>query len=191
MDVDGQANSLVELNSQAPPAGPQNPHGNAFVMQETALRTEQQAQRDLNFASSRAWKVINPNVTNALGANTSYILAPGENAIPYALPDSPIRRRAAFLNHHLWATRYQSEELAAAGPYPNQSKGGDGLVKYSADDASLVDQDLVLWYTLGVTHIPRPEEWPVMPTAHAGFRLIPAGFFAQNPGLYVPGPANR
>src|SRR6266511_1118198 len=119
------------------------------------------------------------------------VWAPGENAVPYALPDSPIRRRAAFLNHHLWATRYQSEELAAAGPYPNQSKGSDGLVKYSADDASLVDQDLVLWYTLGVTHIPRPEEWPVMPTTHAGFRLIPAGFFAQNPGLDVPGTAKR
>jgi primary-amine oxidase len=32
LDVDGQANSLLELNSQPVPAGPQNPPGNAFMM---------------------------------------------------------------------------------------------------------------------------------------------------------------
>jgi len=42
------------------------------------------------------------------------------------------------------------------------------------------------WYTLSVTHIPRPEEWPVMPTTNLGFRLIPAGFFDANPALDVP-----
>ena len=37
-----------------------------------------------------------------------------------------------------------------------------------------------------VTHVPRPEEWPVMPASHHGFRLLPAGFFAANPALDVP-----
>jgi primary-amine oxidase len=129
--------------------------------------------------------VINSSVTNALGDATGYILVPGENAVPYALPGSSIRQRAGFINHHVWATQYQPDEQAAAGPYPNQSKGGDGLVRFAADNAPLVDQDLVLWYTLGVTHIARPEEWPVMPTAHAGFKLMPGGFFSKNPGLDV------
>ena len=39
---------------------------------------------------------------------------------------------------------------------------------------------------MGVTHIPRPEEWPVMPVTHVGFKLIPAGFFTRNPALDVP-----
>jgi Cu2+-containing amine oxidase len=37
-----------------------------------------------------------------------------------------------------------------------------------------------------VTHIPRPEEWPVMPTTRIGFKLLPSGFFEANPALDVP-----
>ena len=44
----------------------------------------------------------------------------------------------------------------------------------------------MLWYTFGVTHIPRPEDWPVMPVEYAGFHLIPVGFFERNPALDVP-----
>ena len=49
-----------------------------------------------------------------------------------------------------------------------------------------MNQDVVVWYTLGITHIPRPEEWPVMPATHVGFKLIPGGFFSRNPALDVP-----
>jgi hypothetical protein len=38
------------------------------------------------------------------------------------------------------------------------------------------------------THIPRPEEWPVMPIHRLGFRLMPNGFFTRNPALDVPKP---
>ena len=30
-----------------------------------------------------------------------------------------------------------------------------------------------------------PEEWPMMSATHAGFRLVPAGFFAAHPALDV------
>lgn len=46
--------------------------------------------------------------------------------------------------------------------------------------------DLVFWYTFGHTHIPRPEDYPVMPAAYIGFLLKPHGFFQQNPGNDVP-----
>lgn len=58
--------------------------------------------------------------------------------------------------------------------------------RWAANNESLVDQDVVVWYTLGVTHIPCPEEWPVMPVTHVGFKMIPGGFFARNPALDVP-----
>jgi primary-amine oxidase len=93
------------------------------------------------------------------------------------------------MRHHFWATRYRPEELYAAGDYPNQSPGrepGDGLPRYAADDEPLLATDLVVWYTMIVTHVPRPEEWPVMPVSRHGFRLLPAGFFAANPALDVP-----
>ena len=48
--------------------------------------------------------------------------------------------------------------------------------------------DVVLWYSLGVHHVVRPEEWPVAPVAYAGFSLKPVGFFDGNPALDVPAP---
>jgi primary-amine oxidase len=39
---------------------------------------------------------------------------------------------------------------------------------------------------MGITHIPRPEEWPIMTVHRLGFRLIPAGFFDHNPALDLP-----
>jgi primary-amine oxidase len=76
--------------------------------------------------------------------------------------------------------------MFAGGNYPNQSRGDDGLRKYTDQDRSIVDQDIVLWYTLGMTHIPRQEDYPVMPVVCTGFSLRPNGFFDSNPANDLP-----
>ena len=186
MDVDGTPNRVVEMNSVPMPAGKQNPYGGGFMMQETTLRTEHEAERSLNMASSRRWIVESASAKNALGHPTGYALLPGENSVPFAQPDSWVRKRAGFLNAHIWVTPYNAAERYAAGDYPNQSKGGDGLVKWTAANRSVDNQDIVLWYTMGITHNPRPEDWPVMPVYEAGFKLVPWGFFASNPVMDLP-----
>lgn len=188
LDVDGPANAVREINTRALPPGPDNPSLNAFVMEETALRTEADAQRDLNLASARRWLVVNPSSRNTLGQPTAYLLAPGDNAVPYLHPDSPIRQRAGFIDHHFWATPFAPAERHAAGEYPNQSDPAarEGLPAWTRANRPLEDQDVVAWYTFGITHVPRPEEWPVMSATTAGFKLLPAGFFARNPALDVP-----
>ncbi len=185
-DVDGPANSVHEMNTRARPGGPGNPSLNGMIMEETKLRTEAGAQRQLNMASARTWSIVNPTAQNALGHHTSYILIPAVNSIPYVATTSQVRRRAAFINQHFWATRYHPDEMYAAGAYPNQSLGGAGLPAWVANNESLSNQDVVVWYTMGVTHIPRPEEWPVMSVTHVGFKMIPGGFFSRNPALDVP-----
>jgi primary-amine oxidase len=47
------------------------------------------------------------------------------------------------------------------------------------------NSDVVLWYVFGIHHIPRPEEWPVMPADTVAFWLKPVGFFDRNPALDV------
>jgi primary-amine oxidase len=180
LDVDGPANRVVEMNSMAMPAGSQNPQNSAFMMQETPLRTERQAERNISLESSRRWIVQNA----ATGAG--YALLPGENAVPFARPESWVRKRAGFLNSHIWVTPFSPAEMYPAGDYPNQSRGGDGLPKWTAADRSIDNKDVVLWYTMGITHNPRPEDWPVMPVHAAGFKLVPWGFFPRNPALDLP-----
>jgi primary-amine oxidase len=185
-DVDGVENSVAEINARPLENESENPALNAFVMEETSLRTELSAQCDLSFAHQRKWKVYNPATMNRLGYHSAFLLVPGENASPYLLPGSPLRKRGAFINHTAWFTQFRDDERYAAGMYPSQRKVPDGLPVWTSQDRSLDHQDVVLWYTFCVTHAPRPEEWPVMPVHRAGFKLLPAGFFDRNPALDVP-----
>ncbi|MBL8191924.1 MAG: primary-amine oxidase [Acidobacteria bacterium] len=185
-DVDGHANTVVEQNTETLPPGKDNPYGNAFVMHETPLRREAEAQRKLNLATHRRWRVINPTVKNSLGQPTGYLLFTGENSVPLPGEASAVRQRAGFMNSHLWVTQYEPEERYAAGFYINQSKGGDGLPRWVKQNRELENKDVVLWYSFGVTHLPRPEDYPVMPVHKAGFKLMPIGFFTQNPALDLP-----
>ena len=95
-------------------------------------------------------------------------------------------QRAGFLKKHLWVTPYRRDERYAAGDYPNQRAGGDGLPVWTASNRPVADTDLVVWYTFGHTHIPRPEDWPVMPVHKIGFMLRPDGFFDRNPSMDLP-----
>lgn len=187
LDIDGaDGNQAIEMNTVSTPAGKANPYGGAFDMTESVLHTESEAMRQMDLAASRRWKIINPTVKNALGQPVGYALLPGENARPFAAPDSSIRRRAGFLNFPFWVTPYRANEIYAGGDYPNQNKGGEGLMKWTAADRPIDGKDLVVWYTMGITHNPRPEDWPVMPVHAAGFKLVPVGFFSRNPALDLP-----
>ena len=59
-------------------------------------------------------------------------------------------------------------------------------MKWTAADRPIEDTDVVFWYTFGHTHIPRPEDYPVMPAAYIGFVLKPSGFFDLNPANDLP-----
>jgi primary-amine oxidase len=187
-DVDGPRNEVHEVQAERVPAGPENPWGNAFRQRTTLLARESEARRDTDAASSRAWKIVNPEVRNALGQPVAYKLVP-TMATPtmLAAPDSPVGKRAGFARHNLWVTPYAREERRAAGEYPNQHEGGDGLPGWTAADRALTDTDIVCWYTFGVTHFVRPEDWPVMPVEYSGFLLSPNGFFDKNPALDLEG----
>ncbi|MEO6597804.1 MAG: primary-amine oxidase [Planctomycetota bacterium] len=184
-DVDGPKNSVSELNV-APAWKPDDPAGNAFVAVETPLADEHAAQRSMNLESARKWKIASATAKNAQGHRTAYALVPGENSVIYARPDSPLRRRARFPDHHVWFTRYHPAEMYAAGAYPNQAEKDHGLPDWTADSEPLDGEDVVLWYTLGVTHTPRTEDWPVMAVHRTGFQLVPHGFFSRNPALDLP-----
>jgi primary-amine oxidase len=186
LDVDGPANSVYEVEAEIVPPGPDNPWGNAFRPRVTPLTRELAAQRETNAATSRTWRVVNPSSRNALGQPVGYKLAPTTSTpTMLASPESSVGRRAGFARHNLWVTPYTRDERRAAGEFPNQHEGGDGLPRWTAADRSLEDTDVVLWYTFGVTHFVRPEDWPVMPVEYTGFTLMPVGFFDRNPALDV------
>src|SRR6202522_2486476 len=156
--VDGNNNSVYEVDTLGIPTGPENPHGNAFAAQETLLATEQEAQRKANSSSARFWRVINPSKKNRLGRPVGYRLVPGENSAPMVQADAAVMRRAGFIANHLWVTPYSAQERYAAGEYPNQHPTGDGLPLWTRANRNVDDTEITLWYVFGHNNVPRPEE---------------------------------
>ena len=186
MDVDGAPNLIEEVDVERVPMGPDNPRGNAFTLRKTPLRRESEAQRSADNRRGRVWHITNPRSRNRLGDPVAYALVPEGNPELLADAGSSIHQRATFATKHLWVTRYDPAERYAAGDFVNQHPGGGGLPAFTAGDRDLDGQDLVVWHTFGLTHFPRPEDWPVMPVDRTGFTLKPVGFFDRNPALDTP-----
>lgn len=186
--VDGPKNSVYEVNTASAPRGPDNPYGNAFRAEATLLTSEKEAQRHVNASSGRFWRIVNPNRKNRMGQPVAYRLVPGENCPTFAQPDAAVMRRAGFTLNHLWVTPYHAQERFPAGDYPNQHPTGDGLPRWTAANRSIENSEVVVWYVFAHNHVPRLEDWPVMPVASIGFQLKPDGFFPSNPAMDVPPP---
>ncbi|MGZ4560805.1 MAG: copper amine oxidase, partial [Mycobacteriaceae bacterium] len=191
MMVDGTCNAVEEVSAERVPISATNPLGNAFARSVTRLKSESQAQRLNDGTVGRVWQVINPKVTNRLGENVGYALHPENLPALLAHESSSIAKRAAFATKHLWVTQYDKAERYPAGDFVNQHPGNAGLPEYVAADRSLDGEDLVLWHTFGLTHFPRPEDWPIMPVDYSGFKLKPVGFFDRNPSLGTPASASK
>jgi primary-amine oxidase len=188
MTVDGQDNAVDEIDVHGLPVGPGNPHGNAMAQTVTRLRTEAQAVRDCDGSRGRVWRVTSTGRVNRFGRPCGYTLYPEAAPVLLADPAAPVHARAGFATHHLWVTRYDPAQRYPAGDFVNQHPGGAGLPSFIAGDQEIDGTDIVLWHTFGPTHVPRPEDWPVMPVARCGFTLKPTGFFDRNPALGVPPP---
>jgi primary-amine oxidase len=50
----------------------------------------------------------------------------------------------------------------------------------------MADTDIVRWHVFGIHHIPRPEDWLLMPVDAVSFSLEPWQSFDRNPALDVP-----
>ena len=186
LDVDGASPNRVEEMEARPLGAMVNGHAGGFASHERTWSTERDALGESAASSPAGWRVVNAGRRNALGQATGYELVPGQIVGSLADSSSSLRHRAGFLDAPLWVTPQEDSERWSAGDYPNQSRGGDGLIRWTRAGRSVLDTDVVLWYTVGVTHMPRPEDWPVMPVQSAGFSLVPVGFFNRNPALGPP-----
>jgi primary-amine oxidase len=181
VDIDGPGNTLARQLIE--PQGVANGAGRSLWRVVNQDVSEEGPLQSKTHGTGEIWHIVNPNLTNGLGQHPGYELQPGHSVTSLLAPDDFAQRRASFSAAPLWITAYDPTELYAAGPYPNQSKGGDGLPAYVAQRRPVANTDIVLWYTMGFHHVPRPEDWPVMPTMWHSVSLVPDGFFDRNPAL--------
>jgi primary-amine oxidase len=187
LDVDGTSNMFARTLLEAEKLPPQaHRRTSIWTTREVPAKTDSEAKFRLSYEHPAMWHVMNMARKNATGYPVGYMIHPRGNALMLMDPADPAFSRAQFANYHLWVTPYAPDERYAAGDYPNQSEPGQGLPAWTSHARDIVNQDLVLWYTMGFHHVPSSEDWPVYSLGWHAVTLAPYNFFDRNPALDVP-----
>jgi primary-amine oxidase len=187
-DIDGTHNAVMETNVERVDAGRPDQAGNAdrfFRAAHTVFGKAADAKRDMNEETARTWTIYNPSRLSPDGRPPGYAVVPGGNTST-AFGPSRERGPAGYTFHHFWVTPYREGQLYPVGAHPTRAGNDDSdtLFHYMTDE-SIYDTDIVVWYSLGETHLPRPEDYPVMANMKLAVLFRPDGFFARNPALEV------
>ncbi|KAH0846092.1 hypothetical protein AYO21_12161 [Fonsecaea monophora] len=184
--IEGHENRLVYDEAHALPLSEDwNPHGVAYEVAETVVEHAQGL--DLNPEANRVFKIQNPAVRNPInGKPVAYKIHAPPFQKMLSLPSSYNWKRAEFADHNIYVTTHRDRELFSGGWYTNQSRGGTGVRSWAARKDSVVDTDIVVWIQFGINHVPRIEDFPVMPCEILKVSLKPVNFFDKNPALDVP-----
>lgn len=186
LDVDGPANSFM-LHKMVPQKVSNDPmRKSIWVSQPSIAAREKDAILDIHLDRPAMWMFMNPSVKGPLNYPVAYEVMPGATAKSLMSDDDPVQKIGAFSAHQFWVTPYDPNQRFASGTYPTSSSGNDGLDTWTEANRPIVNTDIVGWYTLGFHHIPRSEDWPVMPTMWHQFHIRPFHFFKANPVLDLP-----
>jgi primary-amine oxidase len=183
--IDGPLNRVVYDEARAMPRSEFNPHGNGYEVIETPITHS--GGYDLDFDANRVFKIQNSSVKNPVnGKPVAYkIHVPPFQKI-LSDKESFNFKRAEFADHNIYVTSYREDELYAGGKYTNQSRGGTGVRSWANRKDNVLDKDIVVWVQFGINHVPRVEDFPVMPCEILKVSLKPVNFFEKNPSLDVP-----
>ncbi|KAJ9114677.1 hypothetical protein QFC22_005553 [Naganishia vaughanmartiniae] len=194
--IDGIQNSVVQTDivvSPHPTGSAENFAGNAFTTEKTIYETAKEASADVDSDRQRYWSFVNENHKHyASKQPVGYKVMAKEQPKLLAQPDSWVAKRAPFATKSIWTVPYKEEELYPAGKWVPQTRitPMDSVSYWAERDENVRNTDIVTYLTVGVTHIPRPEDYPVMPQETCMVLFKPVGFFARNPALDVPSGAD-
>jgi len=198
LDVDGTENSFVK-NTVVPrrntgdPAtgGADTPRRSYWTVRREVAETEADGQVNINSGGPADLLFVNPSKKTSVGNEVGYRLIPaGATASSLLSDDDYPQRRASYSKKQVWVTPYDKSEKWASGLYAEQGTGDDNLAAWSRRNRRIKEEDIVLWYTLGVHHLPYQEDFPVMPTVSGAFELRPSNFFERNPLMRMKPPGN-
>ncbi|KAI0077943.1 hypothetical protein K474DRAFT_1660954 [Panus rudis PR-1116 ss-1] len=197
--IDGLSNTVVEtdvLPLDAPTGSARNFAGNGFFTKETPITVQKDGARDYDLAKDRRWVITNPNHQHPYSKkDVGYVVgAKGGICRFLGQEDSWVAKRAGFTKKALWVVKDvegpKGSRLYPSGKYVPGTRGEqteDFITSWVQGEDNLEGEDLLLFLTVGTTHIPRPEDWPVMPSEMLRLNFRPFHFFRANPSMDVPG----
>lgn len=184
--IDGHSNRLVYSEAHKLPQDPKtNPYGQGYISKETVIG--ESGGYDADYDANRIFKIQNTSVKNPInGLPVAYKIHAPPFQKGMGSPDSFNYKRAEFADRNIYAVGYRDDELYAGGKHTNQSRGGTGVRSWASRKDDILDKDLVLFVQFGINHLPRVEDFPVMPCEILKVSFKPVNFFDRNPAMDVP-----
>lgn len=185
-DILGTANSFKETRFEVVPA--RGPTQTGRLIKKAVHETI--AKEDgfvVDSAVPRQWVVYNPNEKNRWGTERGYTLH-FEGTIYNILPPShPWSRAASWSNYNVMVTQRKEDEQVTSHE-SNMLVGSFPVVDAAAwmNGESIVEEDLVLWTTIGKMHLPRSEDVPVVTNFGVVLAIRPWDFFDENAAFDMP-----
>lgn len=183
--IDGHNNSVCYDDTVKLPVDSLNPYGTGYVTKRNFVDVAGHIEQSP--FTNRQYKIVNENVINPISKTpVGYKINMPAKQMILADEQSYNVKRAKYATQQIWVTKYRDNQLFAAGEFTNQSQKDTGIAEWANYKDKVRNEDIVVWATMSFTHIPRVEDFPVMPVETYNIHLSPNNFFDRNPALDLP-----
>ncbi|KXJ85223.1 copper amine oxidase [Microdochium bolleyi] len=158
---------------------------NTMKARKSFIATEDDGKINWSPNGGSMYAVVNKDQPNSNGEYPGYRIAPATGVAYLTVQDSNITRNAGHQStHHLYVTKHKDSEDACTHQY-NSVDIEDPPIDFSKyfDGESLDQEDLVVWFNLGMHHMPHTGDLPntVFTTAHSAVIISPFNYLRGDP----------
>ncbi|TVY73173.1 Membrane primary amine oxidase [Lachnellula suecica] len=188
MDINGTANSFQKVDIV--PVTTSYPWStlprNTMKLSRSFLATEDEGKLNWPTNAGSMYLVVNKDSPNAYGELRGYRIAPNLGSPIYlTVQNSSVAQLSnRFATNHLFVTKQKDTELKSTSAWNGQDPG-DPLVDFDTffDGESLDQEDLVIWFNLGMHHVPHTGDIPntVFSTSQSGISISPHNYLLRDP----------
>lgn len=188
LDVLGTKNSL--MRQEVVPATVQYAWSptprNTMKVRRSFVDNEKDGKIDWNYNSAVTYAVVNKDEKNAYGEYRGYQVAPASGSVIHLTVrnSTDLGSSANWATNHLYALQRHDTEPRSAYAYNNQDTRSPAVdFGQFFNGESLDQEDIVLYFNLGMHHVPQTADLPVtvFTTAESSLLIIPENYMDRNP----------
>ncbi|RMZ73916.1 Copper amine oxidase [Pyrenophora seminiperda CCB06] len=162
---------------------------NTFKANRTFIADESEASLDWHDNDSTIYAIVNKDTPNRFGEYPGWRFKKNAGVNRLTQQNSTGTLQAAtYANHHFFLTQQHDTEPRSADPF-NKLVVQDPLVNFESflDGESLVQEDVVLWFNLGMHHMPHTGDLPntMFSSAHSAMRFEPFNYLEGDPSIAI------
>ncbi|KAF8245031.1 amine oxidase catalytic domain-containing protein [Wilcoxina mikolae CBS 423.85] len=188
LDILGTANSLSVAEfvpTTHHPSWSKHPV-KTFKIKKSLLTSEDSGKINWHPNAATSYSVINKDHSNKFGEYRGYKIKPLSPGVFATVHESSILGKAAdWAHHNLFVTKRKDTEACSSHAYASYDLENPP-VRFGEffDGEGLEQEDLVLWFNIGMHHAPATGDLPTttFASANGGVRIEPMNYFEGNPG---------